>query len=371
MGLWRLTLATIAVLLAVSNAYAAQDTVIIQSFAFNPDFVSIDEGDTVVWLNLDGVSHTSTSDDGIWDSGLLGNGDSYSFVFDSAGTFAYHCTPHPSMTGTIEVLPAVVPDVIVDMGNFFFSPVFIEIDPGQTVRWTNTVSTVHTSTAAGGLWDSGDLGLNESFDFTFTTAGVYDYICTYHSWANMTGTVWVGDSDSIDAEITIGDNFFDSVEVTVPVGSYVRWINFGAVVHDVVDTTANYFDSGDMPPGSAFVLYADSAGDFHYLCTYHPVQMTGVLHVADTSSSGPCDYVVGDVNGSSSYNGLDVTYGVSFLKGGPAPTYTCECTSGNTWYVSGDVNGSCGYNGLDITYGVSFFKGGSAPIPCADCAPSP
>lgn len=87
---------------------------------------------------------------------------------------------------------------------------------------------------------------------------------------------------------------------------------------------------------------------------------------------GPaCDYVVGDVNASDSYNGLDITYGVAFFKGGPAPLYECECTPGNTWYVSGDVNASCSYNGLDITYGVAYFKGGPDPMPCPDCPPNP
>jgi Neuraminidase (sialidase) len=87
-------------------------------------------------------------------------------------------------------------------------------------------------------------------------------------------------------------------------------------------------------------------------------------------STGPCSYVVGDVNGSDSYNGLDITYGVNYFKGGSAPTYECECTPGHTWYVSGDVNGSCSFNGLDITYGVSYFKGGANPIPCPDCPPN-
>jgi hypothetical protein len=85
---------------------------------------------------------------------------------------------------------------------------------------------------------------------------------------------------------------------------------------------------------------------------------------------GGCDYVVGDVNDSGTLNGLDVTYGVSYFKGGALPPYECECTPGNTWYVGGDVNGSCTYNGLDITYLVTYFKGGSDPLPCADCPPS-
>jgi hypothetical protein len=87
------------------------------------------------------------------------------------------------------------------------------------------------------------------------------------------------------------------------------------------------------------------------------------------SGSPGCEYVVGDVNDSDTYNGLDITYGVAFFKGGDPPPYECECTPGNTWYVAGDVNNSCSYNGLDITYGVSYFKGGPDPIPCEDCPP--
>ncbi len=85
--------------------------------------------------------------------------------------------------------------------------------------------------------------------------------------------------------------------------------------------------------------------------------------------AGPaCDYTIGDVNGSDSYNGLDITYGVAFFKGGNLPL--CDpCALCPDFHYCGDVNSSCSYNGLDITYGVSFFKGGAGPIPCADCPP--
>lgn len=96
------------------------------------------------------------------------------------------------------------------------------------------------------------------------------------------------------------------------------------------------------------------------------INSDGTLGPPDTLG---CSYEVGDVNNSGTYNGLDITYGVAFFKGGPAPLYECECTSGNTWYVSGDVNNSCSYNGLDITYGVAYFKGGAAPMCCEDCPP--
>ncbi len=86
-------------------------------------------------------------------------------------------------------------------------------------------------------------------------------------------------------------------------------------------------------------------------------------------AGGACVYLPGDVNGSDSYNGLDITYSVAYFKGGASPLFECECTPGNTWYVSGDVNNSCSFNGLDVTYGVSYFKGGAAPVPCQDCPP--
>jgi plastocyanin len=77
--------------------------VTIQGFAFSPSNMSVSVGDTVVWTNRDGVAHTVTSNTGIWDSGTLGQNQSFTRVFSSAGSFPYHCTIHPSMTGTITV----------------------------------------------------------------------------------------------------------------------------------------------------------------------------------------------------------------------------------------------------------------------------
>ncbi|UCE67598.1 MAG: hypothetical protein JSU85_06195, partial [Candidatus Zixiibacteriota bacterium] len=82
------------------------------------------------------------------------------------------------------------------------------------------------------------------------------------------------------------------------------------------------------------------------------------------------EYVVGDANASGGYNGLDITYGVAYFKGGNPPPYQCDCPPHGTWYVAGDVNASCDYNGLDITYGVSYLKGIIPErFPCPDCPP--
>lgn len=62
---------------------------------------------TVIWVNAEevAVGHTVTSDQGLFDSGLFGQGMSWVFTFIRPGEYPYHCTPHPWMTGTVIVAP--------------------------------------------------------------------------------------------------------------------------------------------------------------------------------------------------------------------------------------------------------------------------
>jgi plastocyanin len=75
----------------------------IEDFAFVPGSVTIKVGTTVTWTNKDNVGHTATSDDGVFDSGILGKGSSFSYTFTKAGTYGYFCKPHPYMVATIVV----------------------------------------------------------------------------------------------------------------------------------------------------------------------------------------------------------------------------------------------------------------------------
>ena len=49
--------------------------------------------------------HSVTADDGSFDSGLIDSGRTFERVFDRAGSYAYHCTPHPFMTARVIVEP--------------------------------------------------------------------------------------------------------------------------------------------------------------------------------------------------------------------------------------------------------------------------
>jgi plastocyanin len=79
--------------------------VVIQHFAFGPPDLHVPVGGSVTWLNCDQDTHTSTADGGQWASPLLAPGDAFTQTFTVAGTFPYHCTPHPFMIGQVIVGP--------------------------------------------------------------------------------------------------------------------------------------------------------------------------------------------------------------------------------------------------------------------------
>lgn len=89
---------------STASGMVATVNVNIVKFSFDPQNLTIYIGDTVRWTNIDGAGHTTTSNGGFWDSGTLSNGQSFSYTFNSAGTFPYRCSIHSGITGTITVL---------------------------------------------------------------------------------------------------------------------------------------------------------------------------------------------------------------------------------------------------------------------------
>ncbi len=77
----------------------------IQGFAFGQGELTVSVGTTVTWTNNDSAPHTVTADDGSWGSGRLNKGDTFSFTFDQAGTYTYHCKYHTAMAGVVTVTP--------------------------------------------------------------------------------------------------------------------------------------------------------------------------------------------------------------------------------------------------------------------------
>ena len=88
----------LAVTLTVSDVSAVD-------FAFAPPVITVTTGSSVRWTNNGGF-HTSTSDTGLWDSGLLSAGGMFTRTFDAPGVYLYHCTFHQAigMAGIVVVV---------------------------------------------------------------------------------------------------------------------------------------------------------------------------------------------------------------------------------------------------------------------------
>ena len=99
------------VLLAAAVSVSAIDTanaqdaniIVMKNFDFSPMMLTIKAGTTVTWKNLDGEPHTVVSPDGVFHSHALDQGDTFTFKFDTPGTYKYICSIHPKMMAAIVV----------------------------------------------------------------------------------------------------------------------------------------------------------------------------------------------------------------------------------------------------------------------------
>jgi plastocyanin len=97
------TILVVAVAIVASPASAADIEVKIDNFTFNPKQITVNVGDTVVWVNHDDIPHTVASQTQAFRSKALDTDDKFSFTFATPGTYPYFCALHPQMTGTIVV----------------------------------------------------------------------------------------------------------------------------------------------------------------------------------------------------------------------------------------------------------------------------
>jgi plastocyanin len=82
-------------------------SVTIKNFAFGLASITVKVGSTVAWTNGDQDQHTVTSQGsgGPLRSATINNRETYKYTFTKTGSYAYRCTIHPFMTGTVVVTP--------------------------------------------------------------------------------------------------------------------------------------------------------------------------------------------------------------------------------------------------------------------------
>ena len=75
----------------------------IANFSYQPELLKISVGTKVIWKNEDAAKHNVLADNGEFSSRLLAKGETFEFIFNQKGLFAYHCGPHPWMKATVIV----------------------------------------------------------------------------------------------------------------------------------------------------------------------------------------------------------------------------------------------------------------------------
>src|SRR3954447_22200907 len=85
---------------ASGSSGATTNTVV---FAFQPQEVAVKVTQPVTWMTTDGTEHNIVDDGGAFKDGPVKTGTAFSHPYPTAGTFKFHCSIHPSMTGTVTV----------------------------------------------------------------------------------------------------------------------------------------------------------------------------------------------------------------------------------------------------------------------------
>ena len=98
-----LFLLALTILPAACGSSSSSSTVNMSNLQFSPSSLTVTVGTKVTWKNKDGIIHDITSNTGVFASGNINAGGSFSYTFKTAGTYAYNCLHHPGMNGTIIV----------------------------------------------------------------------------------------------------------------------------------------------------------------------------------------------------------------------------------------------------------------------------
>jgi plastocyanin len=88
---------------AAAHRKSTTHTVVIGAVRFDPQELTVKVGDTIVWINHDPFPHTATAVGKQFDSHEMAPGRSWKYTATKAGVFAYACSLHPTMLGTLRV----------------------------------------------------------------------------------------------------------------------------------------------------------------------------------------------------------------------------------------------------------------------------
>ncbi len=209
---------------------------------YDPDPLTVNQGDGVEWTNEDNTPHTVTSkQEGVFDSGIIDAAAKWLLNTPDLqpAEYEYYCTLHPFMGATLVVTGSAAAN--------------------QTAGNATTAGAAANQTAGNA-----------------TTAGAAANQMAPNSRAASPLVTSVSIANG--ASVPTNEEFFAPDDVQVTVGSMVTWKNDDTASHTVTSGTVQNntptpdgrFDSGILNAGDSFPFVFDKAGEYPYYCTIHP-----------------------------------------------------------------------------------------------------
>ena len=279
----------------------------VRDFDFFPAVTHVRVGETVRFNWTGTVPHTATSDAGSgpdsWDSGLLGQGDSYEVTIQEPGEHPYYCVPHggPGGIGMAGMIVAS-PDCLEDSVQV---AVMFEVTNGNDQGYNVFVDGQLTEGAPFSYNDP--MGTNSIF-VNLPGDGQQHFITVQDlevGFCAATTSVTVPDCSapcSVDSlsvefpspalhEVLVEDFEFLPAQLDVYAGDTVRFIWTGSIPHTTTSDAISgpdSWDSGLLGQGALFDVVLNEPGSHPYYCTPHGgpggIGMAGVIDVA-----APCE----------------------------------------------------------------------------------
>jgi len=325
--------------------------------SFSPPTISIAVNDSVNW-HFAGAVHNVTFSAAAPAGGNIPNqtpGTAVSRTFDTPGTYAYECTNHSNMTGTVVVQGAGVPvftavtvtpnspslavNGTVQLVAAGLDQFGTAMSGASAASFTSSNSGIATASGTGLV--TGVAAGSATITAAVTAGGVTK---------SATATVTVTSAQSGGTTVTTPNLTFSPASVTIAAGGAVTW-QFSELTHNVTFTGAAPA-SGNIPdtsPGNAVSRTFATPGTYNYQCTRHS-GMTGAVVVQGGAAPVFTSVTVTPtlpsiaVNGTVQLTAAALDQFGTALSGAPAPSFSSSnsatATVSGAGLVTGKVAGS-------------------------------
>ena len=229
---------------------------------FAPGSLAVRAGHTVVWRNTSALPHMVAAS-GMFDSGLLMPGGTYSYAFSATGTYSYTCILHPGMVGTVTVLDAVA-TAPVDASP---APAPTAAPSAETPASSPALAPEPTELPAPTVVPSS--GTSPAPAATPTPTAV----------PSPTPAPAPAPAPAPTGDVTMSASSFSPASLTVSVGRTVVWANTSSLPHTLAASDGS-FDAGLLMPGAAYSRAFAEPGTVNYTCIVHPGMVGSITVVA-------------------------------------------------------------------------------------------